>query len=566
MGAPSYARGTPRRRKGPSPNSILDRQALEDALERAGLDIKKIHIDGFYQALHRQHYPELRDFIHTYYLNEDKPPATTTTTSHFPELPLKNKVSRKKNLNRIKIPQRFLQFLQDTNEFVTLTTRVHQAQTSQDGTTTKLAVELHDGHRVESVLMRIQSEHGGSRASLCVSSQVGCAMKCTFCATGTMGLYGNLTAGEILEQLVHADRILAQEWFHNNNNSSQDENQSPQTGNQRRKFEFVRNVVFMGMGEPLDNYSQVLNAARAMMDRKRWNLGHGKVTISTVGLVSQMRKLTRDIPQASLALSLHAPTQEMRQQIVPTATRYPIQDLIQALDEHMMASSTPSTENQNERRQNGSTINYSSFTKEERIQASTRRRAMIEYVMLDGKPTSSFHAAHELGKLCQDRQLIVNLIPYNPTDVEDVLQCPTREHMEEFRRIVSSYGAFCTIRRTMGADIDSACGQLVQQNADKKNNATMTDIEDIMGQAKESLSTTKPIAPIKTTRTNRRVLANDAGENKDEATPVQEISARNSNRIDLEGFIRPLQIATFIAATCFLVSSSLYVGQRHRNK
>lgn len=122
------------------------------------------------------------------------------------------------------------------------------------------------------------------------------------------------------------------------------------------------------MGEPLDNYTNVIEAAKGMMDRRRWNLAHGRVTISTVGLISQIRKLTKELPEVSLALSLHAPNQETRSAIVPTATRYPVDQLIEVLDDHMMAylKKRPG--------QRG-------YTEEERIKESTRRRAMIEYVM-----------------------------------------------------------------------------------------------------------------------------------------------------------------------------------------
>ena len=139
----------------------------------------------------------------------------------------------------------------------------------------------------------------------------------------------------------------------------------------------------MDSGEPLDNYNNVVRACRAMMDRKRWNLAHGRVTVSTVGLVSQIKKLTRELPEVSLALSLHAPNQEMRTAIVPTATRYPIEKLIDALDDHMMAYLKKRKvrilqENNNN---NSNNNNNGGYTEEERIKESSRRRAMIEYVM-----------------------------------------------------------------------------------------------------------------------------------------------------------------------------------------
>ncbi|KAI2498164.1 hypothetical protein MHU86_16307 [Fragilaria crotonensis] len=147
----------------------------------------------------------------------------------------------------------------------------------------------------------------------------------------------------------------------------------------------------------------------------------------------------------------------MRSAIVPAANAYKIEGLIEALDNHMMAYL--------KKRSSGD------YTDEERIKESTRRRAMIEYVMLEG-PTSSLECAHQLGKLCQNRHLLVNLIPYNQTDVKDKLRCPSEQHMRQFQDIVSSYNTFCTIRRTMGADIASACGQLVVQTAKE------VDIED----------------------------------------------------------------------------------------
>mmetsp|Transcript_5498 Transcript_5498/g.11550 ORF Transcript_5498/g.11550 Transcript_5498/m.11550 type:complete len:169 (-) Transcript_5498:59-565(-) len=140
-----------------------------------------------------------------------------------------------------------------------------------------MAIRTSDGHHVEAVLMR----HAG-RNTACVSSQVGCAMGCTFCATGTMGLRGDLMAGEVVEQLIHLERVTGQK---------------------------VRNVVYMGMGEPLDNYVAVLAACRYMIDRRTFSLGHGKVTVSTVGVVGAMKRLTVDCPEVNLALSLHAPNE-----------------------------------------------------------------------------------------------------------------------------------------------------------------------------------------------------------------------------------------------------------------
>lgn len=342
-----FVGNTKKRRKAPYPNSILDEAALTEALDEAGVTLKAKHMHVFYGSLHRQHYPSLEKFVETYYKNERKEHDDDGQAK-----PLINKQSNKKNRNTMQLPKSFLDFLSKTPDFVTTTSRIKEKITSSDKSTTKLIIELYDGFQVESVLMRYARKASG-RTSLCVSSQCGCAMGCTFCATGTMGLSGNLTSGEILEQMVHANSVLAEEFEKRQDKS--------------KNIGLVRNVVFMGMGEPLDNYKNVVAACRGMMDRRRWNLAHGRVTVSTVGLVSQIRKLTKELPEVSLALSLHAPNQEARTAIVPSAARYPIEDLIDALDNHMMSGV--------EKREN------EEYTEEQRIKESSRKHAMIEYVM-----------------------------------------------------------------------------------------------------------------------------------------------------------------------------------------
>ena len=406
------------------------------------------------------------------------------------------------------------------------------------------------------------------------------------------GLSGNLTTGEILEQLVHADRLLAEESSNNEEESKNDEENDSTVNNiknngkkKSRKIESVRNVVFMGMGEPLDNYANVTEACRTMIDRSRWNLAHGRVTVSTVGLISQIRRLTKELPEVSLALSLHAPNQKDREAIVPTASRYPIEGLIDALDNHMMAYL-----NQKRKRETGKKLfldtdggatedrqQLLTYTAEERIKESSRRRAMIEYVMLKGE-SSSFKCAHQLGKLCENRHLVVNLIPYNATDVKDKLQCPSDEHMLEFRNIVQSYGTFVTIRRTMGADIASACGQLVQKKnkeqeekkaAENQNRAVKDfggeektiDIEDVvMGRKSESTNNKKMAPKIDTTDSetprHTKVLEQKA-DYKFRSSWTKSLSNN-----DLDFYSRVLALATTISATCFLASSALYLKKR----
>ena len=204
-----------------SPKPILDRRLLEAALAERGIELKPNRIDQFYQLLHRQHYPSLDEFVATYKRREkvrlagkgsSSADTDSVTVDENSNRPFPNKVSaRTTKANLHTIPKALLVFLSDPNNgFVTLTSKVVESRLSSDGTTTKLGVQLQDGHVVETVIMRHHSPEG-SRATLCVSSQVGCAMGCTFCATGTMGIRGNLCQGEILEQIVHANHILAAE-------------------------------------------------------------------------------------------------------------------------------------------------------------------------------------------------------------------------------------------------------------------------------------------------------------------------------------------------------------------
>ena len=264
-----------------SPKPILDRRLLEEALAERGIELKPKRIDQFYQLLHRQHYPPLDEFVATY-KRRDKirlagkgGAGTDSVTVDESHRPFPNRVSARTTKQNIHLlPKALLAFLSDPNNgFVTLTSTVVESRLSSDSTTTKLAVQLQDSHVVETVIMRHHSPEG-SRATLCVSSQVGCAMGCTFCATGTMGIRGNLCQGEILEQIVHANHILAAEALErereapvattvevevdeedvtNENNDS--ENTARRKGKKKRRqqqqqsvdrnHDLVRNVVFM---------------------------------------------------------------------------------------------------------------------------------------------------------------------------------------------------------------------------------------------------------------------------------------------------------------------------------
>jgi len=235
---------TPRRKRNPlSPKPILDSKSLREALEARGISISEYHLDNFYALLHRLNYPSLSEFVE--YHNRDIHKNKLSFLSENDDSNIENQpslnhhhhqqqqqqhlaISSYKKKNARQLPHRFLDFLADTNHnsLSTLTSSIYSQVTSLDGTTTKLVIQLQDHHFIESVIMR----HGSSRVTLCVSSQVGCQMKCNFCATGTMGLSGNLSQGEILEQLVHATHVLRKE----SSSSSQVEN--------KYQFESIRNI------------------------------------------------------------------------------------------------------------------------------------------------------------------------------------------------------------------------------------------------------------------------------------------------------------------------------------
>eukprot|EP00899_Mesostigma_viride_P019326 jgi/Mesvir1/27395/Mv07198-RA.1 len=301
-----------------------------------------------------------------------------------------------------------------SRSFAALTSRVVEENHSVDNATTKLLIELQDGMRVESVIMRYDTtlgrESGGTqRATLCVSSQVGCKMACSFCATGTLGMKGQLSAGEILEQLVHANRVTP-----------------------------IRNVVFMGMGEPLNNYDAVICAVKAMTDVSRFGLAPSRVTISTVGVVPRILTLTRDAPGVNLALSLHAAEQGLRAQIMPAAKAYPLPKLMDAIRTYM---------------------------------AESGRKVFIQYILL-ADVNDTDECAHNLGALLRGWGLTVNLIPFNPTAaVADGFhyEAPSEERLQAFHRVLrQDYGLAATVRREMGQDISGACGQLALDKMDTR--------------------------------------------------------------------------------------------------
>jgi sorting nexin-8 len=349
-----------------------------------------------------------------------------------------------------------------SENFVLSTTKVVKRQESERGDTTKLLLECHDGHQIETVVMR-----HSNYSTVCVSSQVGCKMGCKFCATGTMGIIRDLTAGEIIEQVAHANSVTR-----------------------------IRNVVFMGMGEPLNNYEQLREAIQVFQDQRLFSMSPKHLTVSTVGVLKEMRRLEDEFPLVNFALSLHAPNQEVRLKIVPTAGANPFQKLLDSLDYRI--------DHERERRAAkdaarlgadvaAGTVNTSGKkvkdVDEDRISSYTAT-IMIEYILLSGVNDMP-ELAHELGAILKPRKnfILLNLIPYNPTDVGDDFIPPTDDRIKAFHEILigKDYRIHTRVRKEMGQDIDGACGQLVVEGQKRKKAAAkpgVPEIEDLQKRGK----------------------------------------------------------------------------------
>eukprot|EP01038_Epipyxis_sp_PR26KG_P011045 gene11045-14830_t len=348
------------------------------------------------------------------------------------------------------------------SDFVKFTTTVVGRFESSKGDSIKLLVELQDGHQVETVIMK----HRG-HATVCVSSQIGCQMGCKFCATGTMGIIGDLLSSEIIEQIVHANTITK-----------------------------IRNVVFMGMGEPLNNYDNVKRAVEFLINDKRFALSPRHVTVSTVGVIKNMYRLSKDLPQVSLAVSLHAPNQEVRLQIVPAASSHKLEKLLDAIDNHILCSFKFWNKS------NGSVI-LNSWSNLSDITNSVRKKSpkgpgentqiMIEYILIRDINDKECHA-HELGELLKSRRdfVLLNLIPYNPTEVAEAFLPPTEESINRFFNICSEnpYKIHTRVRLEKGQDIAGACGQLALVKT--SSNQEIKEIEDIGSSSQNNSALLKP--------------------------------------------------------------------------
>lgn len=268
-----------------------------------------------------------------------------------------------------------------------------------DGKTKKALITLNDGLKIETVLM----EHERNRNTVCLSSAIGCPMDCKFCATGKMGFKRNLTKGEILTQLLFFARYLKE--------------------NKR-----ITNVVFMGMGEPFLNYDNVLFAIKIINDKNGFGIGARKISISTSGVIEGINKLAEEKLQVNLAISLHAPNNELRSEIMPVNNKYPLKKVLEAVNDYI---------------------------------DKTYRKVMFEYLLLRDVNDSE-SCAEQLATLMNKPLYMVNLIKYNPTGS---FYSSDSKTIKRFKDILESRGVEVTQRYSFGTDINAACGQLATDKA-----------------------------------------------------------------------------------------------------
>lgn len=291
------------------------------------------------------------------------------------------------------LPKPLREKLAASFRFVTLTEITHFR--SKDGTV-KFLFGLHDNHAIETVIMR--HNYGNS---VCVTTQVGCRIGCTFCASTLGGLKRNLTSGEIVAQVVQAQKLLDPE-------------------NER-----VSSIVIMGSGEPFENYDATMTFLRLMIHPKGLNIGARHITVSTSGIVPNMIRFADENTQINLAISIHAPNDALRSKLMPVNRRFPFADVIDACKYYI---------------------------------EKTGRRLTFEYALIGGVNDRPEHA-EELAEVLQGMLCHVNLIPVNHVPERDYVRTP-RDDIFEFQRIMQKKGVNCTIRREQGHDIAAACGQL----------------------------------------------------------------------------------------------------------
>lgn len=278
-----------------------------------------------------------------------------------------------------------------------------EQQSSDEKRTVKAVLDF-DGDRIECVLMKHKD-----RNTVCVSSQVGCPLACDFCATGKMGFKRNLKALEIVAQVLFFARLL------------------------KETDQRVSNVVFMGMGEPFLNYAEVLRAVKILNDKEGLNIGARKISISTVGVIDGINKLSKEKLQVNLAVSLHASNDKLRNEIMPVNRNYPLKSLMSAVSRYI---------------------------------AETKRQVLVEYVLLKDVNDSA-EQAEELAKLLKDSLgslFSVNIISYNISHTIGEYLPSEREQIKKFKKTLESKGILVTERYRFGRDIKAACGQLATEN------------------------------------------------------------------------------------------------------
>jgi 23S rRNA (adenine2503-C2)-methyltransferase len=286
--------------------------------------------------------------------------------------------------------------------------------------TEKILFKTEDNKLIESVLIKHEN-----RKTVCISSQIGCPAGCIFCATGKMGITRNLSSREIYEQVLYWNRYLKKKFLENNSNEKWNGKNPPYDGR-------VRNIVFMGMGEPLFNYENVIDSIKFLNDDKKFAIGVRHITISTVGIIPGIEKLLKENLTVNLAFSLHAATDDLRTSLVPMNKTYNLDSLMKIFDK---------------------------YTK------ITKRRIFYEYVVLKNINDQERHA-HDLGNLLSRRMAHINFIPYNVNpECGEELKKPEEKSIRIMQKILlDKYDVPSTIRMTMGDEMDAACGQLANKS------------------------------------------------------------------------------------------------------
>ncbi|MEP6774575.1 MAG: 23S rRNA (adenine(2503)-C(2))-methyltransferase RlmN [Chloroflexota bacterium] len=351
-------------------------------------------------------------------------------------------------------------------------------QISSDGWTRKALLKMRDGDTVEAVLMLYYD-----RATVCVSSQVGCAMGCTFCATGQMGFTRNLSAGEIVEQVIHFNRWLREHphqpviipELRGEAPQREARGQSPATGHEGdgdswfgkysgpsrepAAISAVTNIVFMGMGEPLVNYNNLWTAIRTINSPQGLGMGARRMTVSTVGLVPGIKRFAKEDIAVNLAVSLHAPNDTLRGSFMPINSKYPIAELLASCKDYV---------------------------------TTARRRITFEYVLINGV-NDGIVMAEELRDRLKGLLCHVNLIPLNPVAGTGMKATP-RSQVYAFQKVLEDAGIHTTVRIERGVDIAAACGQLkVEEEPGSKRRSLNPEL--VQAHVMANLASAQEVAP-----------------------------------------------------------------------